>query len=975
MHNGSLMHSTLGCLTGSCRLERCERWCFTRSFTTNVEKGRSAHLHQNGCSVLAVNLIFFGLIWTKAVGGENTPSPFLSCWLLDMSPFHSGRHRSSNTDVHSHNSKSKCLGEDCCQEQQRREKGACKTGVIAKPLDLCCVAGHKPHGPMHAAHRSRPLRNCARDDVEKGPKETEHVILKFQGSNCPGCTSKISKTIESIPAVRNFQLNTILLQADFDLDLAKSSVRNVIDSVKRATGRACQRIGDGWHELDVVVSGICRDFVADAMLLVGVKDVSQVDRHTFSIRYDADIIGARQLLKDLNMDSDSLAPPKSHDGVPIGIRATAANTTLSWVLTIPILVLAWAPLPEHMIAYGAVSLSLATVIQIVVAGPFYPRAFRSLIVNRVIDLDLLVVLSTSIAYGFSVASYICEVKATRLVSGIYFETSALLITLIMMGRLMSDFACLRAFRIGSIKSLQTQSALLVNNPIQSSETELDVDVRLLQLDDIFKVDAGCPVATDGTIVFGASEFDESVLTGEANLVGKTIGSSVIAGSFNTGDAVLVQVTRLPGNNTIDEIAGMVEEVTHSKTKAQHTADEVARWIVPTSAMLSMFTLVIWFTINVVYRKESASPAILNAIPYAISVLIVCCPCAIAFAVPIVLVIASGVGAKHGVVFRSAEAMRVARGVTHVVFDKTGTLTQGYLSVVSDEYYSETQSLIAAVVIALTSQSDHPVSLAVFKHLKAAGFEPANVAHIKSVVGKGIEGTYHGRTVRIGSARWLKVENLSPVRSLLSSNLTVLCATQEDRLVAVFGLKATLRDDASTVVAHLVQRGIPVSIISGDEVGAVQNVALSLGISPKLVRARCTPREKQQYVKKLMHANQNTVLFCGDGVNDAAALSQASIGVHMSSGSGTTWSAGDAVLIRPSLLGILVLMDLSRDSCRQIVFNFTWAVVYNVLAILLAAGAFIHVRLPPQYAGLGEAVSVLPVIVVSLQLRWRRYLYS
>ena len=850
--------------------------------------------------------------------------------------------------------------------------------MIAKPLDSCCVAGHEPHGPMHAAHRSRTLRNCVRDDVEKGPKETEHVVLKFQGSNCPGCTSKISKTIESMPAVRNLQLNTILLQADFDLDLAKSSVRNVIDSVKRATGRACQRIGDGWHELDVVVSGICRDFVADAMLLAGVKDVSQVDRHTFSIRYDADVIGARKLLEALSMDSDSpvrLAPPKSPDGVPMGIRATAATTTLSWVLTIPILVLAWAPLPEHTIAYGAVSLSLATVIQVFVAGPFYPTAFRSLIVNREIDLDLLVVLSTSIAYGFSVASYICEVTATPLVSGIYFETSALLITLIMMGRLMSDFACLRAFRIGSIKSLQTQSALLVKNPIQSSETESDVDVRLLQLDDIFKVDVSCPVATDGTIISGASEFDESVLTGEANLVGKTIGSSVIAGSFNAGDAVLVQVTRLPGNNTIDDIAGMVEEVTHSKTKAQHTADEVARWIVPTSAMLSMLTLVIWFTINVVGRKESPIPAILNAIPYAISVLVVCCPCAIAFAVPIVLVIASGIGAKHGVVFRSAEAMRVARGVTHVVFDKTGTLTQGCLSVVSDEYYSETRSLIAAVVIALTRQSDHPVSLAVFKHLKAAGFEPANVAHIKSVVGKGIEGTYHGRTVRIGSARWLKVENLSSVRSLLSSNFTVLCATQEDRLVAVFGLKATLRDDASTVVAKLVQRGISVSIISGDEVGAVRNVALTLGIPPKLVRARCTPREKQQYVKNLMDANNNTVLFCGDGVNDAAALSQASIGVHMSSGSGTTWSAGDAVLIRPSLLGILVLMDLSRDSCRQIVFNFTWAVVYNVLAISLAAGAFMHVRLPPQYAGLGEAVSVLPVIIVPLQLRWRRYLYS
>ncbi|KAF6227574.1 hypothetical protein HO173_012213 [Letharia columbiana] len=868
-----------------------------------------------------------------------------------MSLFPSSKDGSSDGDVSHISTTSPCAGGDCCSEQQRQDEGTCHTGIIEKPLDSHHVTGHESNRPIRAAHRSGTLRKYVLDDVEEGSAYTEHVILKFQGSNCPGCTSKISKAFESLPAVHNLQMNTILLQAEFDLDLAKSSVRDVIDSVKSASGRACQRTGDGWQELDVVVSGICGAFGADAMLPVGVKDVTQVNRHTFSIKYDAEIIGARQLLKALNTDLDgpvSLALPKSHDEVPTEIRATAFTTALSWIFTIPILVLAWAPLPKHVIAYGAVCLALATVVQVVVAGPFYPRALRSLIVNRVVDLDLLVVLSTSITYGFSVASFICEVKGTRLVSGIYFETSALLITFIMMGRLMSDFACHRAFRIGSIKSLQTRSALLVDISDSSIDKELDVDVRLLQLGDTFRVKPSCPVATDA-------------------------GSSVIAGSVNLGDAVLVRVTRLPGSNTIDEIAGMVEEVTHSKTKAQHTADEVARWIVPASATLAMLTLVVWFAVGITIQEESAGSAILKAIPYAISVLVVCCPCAVAFAVPMVLVIASGVGAKHGVVFRSAEVMRAARGVTHVVFDKTGTLTQGCLSVVSDEYCSETQNLGAAIVVALTNQSDHPVSLAVSKHLKAAGVEPATVTHVTPVVGKGIEGTYDGRIVRIGNARWLGVEDQLPVRSLLSQNLTVLCATQGDRLVAVFGLEATLREEASTVVASLVERGIAVSIISGDEIGAVQKVALKLGISHEVIRAKCTPREKQQYVKELMQADNNTVLFCGDGVNDAAALSQASVGVHMKSGPGTAWIAGDAVLIRPSLLGILVLIDLSRDSCRQMVFNFTWAAVYNVVAILFAAGAFIHIRLSPQYAGLGEAVSVLPVILVPLQLRWRKYL--
>ena len=904
---------------------------------------------------------------------QNTAIAFL---LEDMSLPHRGKDGSSEGD-NFQTKTSRCPGEDCCREQHGQDPEACDGRTTGKSLDSFPVIGHESYETVRIGHTMPTRSKNALDDVEEGPIHVEHVILKFQGSNCPSCTNKISKAFESIPGIHNLEMNTILLQADFDLDLAKSSVRNVIDSVKTSTGRASQRIGEGWYELNLVTSGVCADFAAHAMLLVGVKDVTQVNRHTFSIKYDANTIGARRLLEALKTDVDSqvcLAPPKSHDEVPKDIRATAYTTTLSWVLTIPILILAWAPLPKHTVAYGAVSLSLATVIQVVVAGPFYPRAFRSLILNRVIDLDLLVVLSTSVAYGFSVASFVCEVKGTRLASAMYFETSALLITFIMMGRLMSDFACHKAVTVGSVKSLQTQSALLVDGSDPCERKYLDIDVRLLALGDILKVNASFPVATDGTIVSGVSEFDESVLTGEGTLVEKKAGSSVIAGSFNVTEAVLVQVTRLPGNNTIDEIAGLVEEVTNSKTRTQQIADEVAKWIVPASATLAMLTLVIWFAVNIARREESPSLAILNAIPYAISVLVVCCPCAVAFAVPMVLVIASGVGAKHGVVFRSAEALRVARGVTHVVFDKTGTLTQGCLSVVSEEYYIENQRLSAAFVLALTSQSDHPVSLAVSKYLTAAGVKPAVVAHVTQKVGKGIEGVYNGRTVCVGNARWLKVDNLLPVRYLLDRNLTVLCATQENRLVAIFGLEATLRDDANMVVASLVQRGIAVSIISGDEIGAVATVALKLGIPPDVVRAECTPREKQQYVRELMQADGNVVLFCGDGVNDAAALSQASVGVHMNNnGPSAAWTAGDAILIRPSLSGILVLLDLSRDSCRQMAFNFTWAAVYNVLAILFAAGAFVRVHLAPQYAGLGEAVSVLPVILIPLQLRWRRYL--
>ncbi len=888
-----------------------------------------------------------------------------------MPSSHHSENRASEAEISLNSTQADSLRECSCSEL-RDENKICHPRAIR---GLLGSGGLRHGGHVYGAASSRVSPDSRDIDAEEGSMCSEHVILKFAGSNCPGCTSKISKALESVSSVYNLQMNTMLLRAEFDLDLTKSSIRDVMESVRSTTGRACERIGDGWQELDVVGLSVSRKF-ADSMLPAGVKDVTELSQDTFSVKYDAKVIGARHLLKALNAVLDgsvSLAPAKAHDEVPADIRKAAYMTMLSSVITVPILVLAWAPLPEHKTIYGALSLAFATVIQVVIAGPFYPRALRSLILTRVIDMDLLIVLSTSITYGFSVASFICQTKGTNLASEVYFETSTLLITLIMVGRLIGDFACHRAMKSTSIISFQQQFAFVVDTSDPYTDDGLEVDVRLLQYGDVFRVKPGCVVVTDGIIVSGASEFDESIMTGEASLVEKFVGSAVIAGSVNHCATVLVQLTRLPGENIIDEIAGMVEQVMHSKPKIQQTADRVAAWIVPAAGILAILTLVIWFVVAKSARKESATSAVLNAIPYAISVLIVSCPCAIGMAVPIVLMVASAVGVKHGVIFRSAEAMRVARGATHIVFDSTGTLTEGCLSVLTEEYFSGSQQLTGALALALTSHSEHPVSSAVATYLEAAGFKPALVADCTSVIGKGVEASWNGEIVRVGNAHWLGVETLAPVQSLLSRNLTVSCVSRGGRLLAAFGLESPLRDDASAVVAKLVERGIAVSIMSGNETGAVQKIATELGIPHEDVKAKCTPLEKQEHVKELMQTGNNTVIFCGDGINDEAALAQANVGLRINNGTRVMRNAGNAVLTGPSLSGILVLIDLSRHCHRQIVFNFTWAVFYNVFAILLAAGAFIKIRLSPEYAGLGEAVSVLPVIFVPMHLRWRKYL--
>ncbi|KAI9771886.1 MAG: hypothetical protein M1840_001656 [Geoglossum simile] len=530
-------------------------------------------------------------------------------------------------------------------------------------------------------------------------------------------------------------------------------------------------------------------------------------------------------------------------------------------------------------------------------------------------MDLLIVLSTTTAYIFSVVSFVYQVRGQPLSTGEFFETSTLLVTLIMLGRLVP--------------------ANCYSSSGQSRGTdERDIDARLLQYDDVFKVIPDSRVATDGTVISGISEVDESTVTGEEKLVEKKLGSSVIAGSVNGSGILVVQLTHLPSDNTISQIASMV-------------------------------------AVGKAIRHESATSAVVQALTYSISVLIVSCPCAIGLAVPIAVVIAGGVAAKRGVVFKSAETIEIARKVVHVIFDKTGTLTQGQLSVSAEEYLSESWALAASVVLGLTSNIKHPVSSAVAKHLRRQGVEPTPLQDVTSITSKGIEGNWNGVTIRAGNSRWLGVEESPLVQSLLSKGLTVFCVSSGDQLLAAFGLEDSLRPDANTVVSELTKRGITVSIVSGDDDIAVESVAIKLGISAAHLKSKCTPADKQQYIKDIINIEGKTVLFCGDGTNDAVALAQASIGVHMSEGTDVTQSAADAVLVRPSLSGILTLIDLSRASFRRIVFNFAWAFVYNLFAILLAAGAFVNARIPPQYAGLGELVSVLPIVLIALQLSGRK----
>ncbi|KAJ5273569.1 hypothetical protein N7478_008694 [Penicillium angulare] len=873
----------------------------------------------------------------------------------------------------------------------------CSKGCCGKPKELTdTVAGEKPDkldiqggscckksGPSACCfpkERSSDSIEISQEigtpDLEKGFTGKEHVILSISGMTCTGCETKLKRALGTLQSVQNLKISLVLSRAEFELNTGLQSLDEVLKHLGKTTEFKYERFSNRGSNMDVVVSDAPHFAKQDWPR--GVTEVTIFDEKTLNIAFDAEIIGARDLLTHGWGRPLSLAGLRADPALAAGskhVRHMGYMTILSIILTLPVLVLAWAPLPKREIAYGSASLTLATIVQIVIAGPFYPKALKALVFSKIIEMDLLIVLSTSAAYIFSVVSFGYLVVGKSLATGEFFETSTLLVTLIMFGRYVAALARQKAVESISVRSLQTSIATLVD---ESGANEQEIDVRLFQYGDIFKVVPDSKIPTDGTVISGSSEVNESMLTGESIPVDKSPGSVVVAGSVNGSGTLIVQLTSLPADNTISTIAGMVDQAKLSKPKIQDIADKVASYFVPAVITLTIITFGIWIAVGITVRKYSGSRATTEAITYAITVLIVSCPCAVGLAVPMVIVISSGVAAERGIVFKAADSIELAYRTSHVVFDKTGTLTRGKLTV-TVEHINHTENAMS-LLLGLIGCNKHPISAAVAAHLQAKGISASAITDSEVLTGKGVEGNSSGLILRAGNSRWLNLSSNPQVQSVLKRGYTAFCFTVNNGVAAVFGLEDSPRHDALETVTKLQERGITTHILSGDDEGPVNSIARQLGIKTENVRSRCSPIDKQAYIQDLLTIGHqalpnkaNTTIFIGDGTNDAVALATSTIGVHMNqdTGSDVAKSAADVVLMQPILLNILTLINISEKAVRRIKFNFWWSFVYNLFAILLGAGAFVDARIPPQYAGLGELVSVLPVVTAAVLLRWTK----
>ncbi|OHE90373.1 copper-transporting P-type ATPase [Colletotrichum orchidophilum] len=826
-----------------------------------------------------------------------------------------------------------------------------------------CCSGHDVELPFPYEKRHLAIDGSVDKDIERNAG-SEHVALVVDGMTCSGCGNKLERTLKGIPGVSGVRVNFVMGNAEFTLDGAAGKAEDIIRNTARVTGFHCTRMSGDDQTLDILASGPSAKALAD-LAIIGVRDVNLVDKKVVRVTYDPAVVGARTLLSKLGPYSTGLAPPRDDPSIASGRKRMydqLIKTVAAATLTIPVVVLAWGEKLEPK-TRSIVSIVLATFVQLIAVPDFYKPAISSLVHSGALEMDMLVVISITAAYVYSVAGFGFHMADRPLEPREFFETSTLLITLVLLGRLTAAFARIRAVAAVSLRSLQTSTAVVIEYG-----KDLEVDARLLQYGDKFKVLPHSGVPTDGLVVTGSSEVDESMLTGESVPVFKKQRDTVIAGTINGSGTLVAQLTRLPGKNTVTDIAELVEEAANKKPRIQDIADGVAGWFVPVVTAVAIIVVVVWTVIGVKVHGESAGKSITIAITYAIAVLAVSCPCALGLAVPMVLVVAGGIAARSGVIIKSAECTEKARKVSDVVFDKTGTVTEGDLDVLEEEILLSDQDEARAVVKALVAGNNHPVSAALAKYLASRATHEVQLTNPRAIPGAGVEASYNGHKVCAGNPSWTDANALPAVIRLQEASMTILVVTSGSVPIALFGLRTRLRPEAKKVIAELTRQNIAVHLVSGDQTRAVESAAAQVGINN--VASRCTPSQKRDYVASLMSEGK-FVMFVGDGTNDAVAVTQADVGVQLgsaASASDVTRGAADVVLLA-GLEGISFVLDVSRASFHRMVFNFVWSAVYNVLAILLAGGAFepVNFKIPPAYAGLGEMVSVIPVILAALTM--------
>jgi Cu+-exporting ATPase len=648
------------------------------------------------------------------------------------------------------------------------------------------------------------------------------------------------------------------------------------------------------------------------------------------------------------------------------LRKLKMVIAVSIALTIPVTILTYIMLLPMEIN-NFVLLALATPIQFWAGWRFYKGTWDA-IKARASNMDTLIAVGTTAAYLYS--AVVTFLPTAFPFEGVYFETAAIIITLILVGRLLETRTKEKASSaVRKLLDLQPRMARVIKDG-----KEEEVPVEQVQEGDLFVVRPGERIPTDGKVAGGESSVDESAVTGESIPVDKSAGSEVIGATINKSGLLKVRATKVGQDTVLSQIIALVEEARTGKAPMQKMADQVAKYFVPAVVIVAVSSALSWYFIGGIGLTFSLLAFV--------SVIIIACPCALGIATPAALMMGAGKGAENGILFKDGEHLEMARKVRTAVFDKTGTLTKGQPEVTDVINLSDAseQELLRIAAIA-ESGSEHPLGQAVIRKAKAQGLVVASPESFEAVAGHGLRASYAGHTIMIGNRKMMADNGIavaeqvnSTMSRLETEGKTATLVSIDGKLSGIIAMADTVKEHAREAIDALKQMGIEVIMLTGDNEMTANAIAGKLGIDR--VIAQVLPQQKEQVIAKLKSEGK-VVAMVGDGINDSPALARADLGIAIGSGTDVAKETGGIILIKNDLRDVVTAFELGRKTVSKIKQNLFWAFAYNAGLIPVAAGALVPIFGAEMYGWLpflaAGAMAMSSVSVVSNSLLLGRYL--
>lgn len=795
------------------------------------------------------------------------------------------------------------------------------------------------------------------------------IRIPVGGMKCVVCSNAVEEGLASIDGVESAVVNLGNDTVTVAYDPATASLEEM-ESIIQDLG-----FQPAWAKIRLTVEGMecaaCVTGLEKALLARdGVRSAAaNLSTGSLTIEYDEGLLDQDRIVSMVRSAGFEISTAESEDAYAAEMAGQRRLIIIAAALGLPVFALS--------MLFGMTSVTLGledwmqnlllfiltTPVQLYCGRQFYTGTLAAIRARRA-NMDTLIAMGTTSAYVYSTA--VTFAPGFFVHSHVYFESSAMIILLILIGKYLEMYA-----RHGTSEALRRLMDLQPRTATVIREgKEVLVGVEELDIGDAVIIRPGEQVPADGRVLQGSSAVDESMVTGESMPVTKTVGDEMVGGTMNQNGTVTMEVTRLGEDTVLSQIVRMVEDAQSSKAPIQRVADSVSAYFVPIVIVIAITSFTFWYLFGFdAYGSDMGRFAL--ALTVFITVLVISCPCALGLATPTAIMVGTGKGAEYGVLIRNGSSLERAGKVRIMAFDKTGTLTRGEPVVTDVISYGEEDVL--ALAASGERRSEHPIAEAVLnRYRKERGAEPLEPDSFQAEPGRGIEFTSSGKSYTLGTIRMMEGKErlqkaAEDMRALASSGRTPIALADESRVLGVIAVADPVKEGAVEALQELRRMGVETVMITGDRREAAEAIAADLGISRVL--AEVLPGDKAEAVRGL--ASEGVVAMVGDGINDAPALAMADVGIAMGSGTDVAIEAADIVLIRDDVRDVAAAMQLSRRTLTKIHQNLFFAFVYNVTCIPLAAGILYPstgILLPPMAAAAAMALSNVSVVGNALLLR-------